>query len=197
MPEHQSQRVIEIMGDAAGHHAQGAQTLLFHELLLGGGQAVESVLELPGALGDEALQGSVLPLQFHVQKSCLKQVADSQKDLVGIQRLGQKILSTLAKRALPSFRGDIRSENENRQIFAGRKRGLDLGDERKAVHVRHVEIQQDDVGLGGMQEFQRFARVRGAHDRAGLGIGEGSLQKAHVGNLIIHDEKASNTECLK
>ena len=147
MAEHQSQRVIKIVGDAASHHAQGAQTLLFHELLLGGGQASESVFELPGALGDEALQGSVLPLQLHVQKPCLKQVADSQKDLMGIQRLSQKILGSLAQRALPSFRGDIRCENQNGQIFAGRKLGLNLGNERKAIDVGHVEIQQNDVRL--------------------------------------------------
>ena len=136
------------------------QPLLFDDVLLGGAQLAEQFLELRGALVHLLLEPLVLLLQFAVEKAVLEQIVDPQDDLEMIERLGHQVLRAHRQRAPLRVDRDVRREHEDRQVISLRDRGLELLDDAKAVEMRHVQVEQHEIGLKFEILRQRLARDR-------------------------------------
>jgi hypothetical protein len=60
--------------------------------------------------------------------------------------------------------------------------------DREAVHDRHVQVEQDDVGQEGAVERLGLGRVTGGVDIAVAGVFEQPLQHEHVAGFVIDDQ---------
>src|SRR5690606_31014417 len=71
-----------------------------------------------------------------------------------------------------------------------RQRLADGGEHREAVHLRHVQVQEDDVRLVGEGEGERAGRLRAPQEVAETRSAEDLRQQVDVGGAVVDDEDA-------
>src|SRR4030095_14983250 len=117
------------------------------------------MLELRSPNAHLLLQQFVLLLQFQMEKPILQQVFHAQHHLGVIERLRDEILRACEKRAPLCLRGDIGREHQNRKIAVRGYGRLEQLHHRKAIKIRHVQIEQHNVGLELEDNRERLSRV--------------------------------------
>lgn len=66
-----------------------------------------------------------------------------------------------------------------------------LLDDREAVHSRHLDVEEDDVGMVLPDSFDRFGSIGGlADDTDGLGLGKESPELVARQPLVVDDQDA-------
>jgi hypothetical protein len=73
---------------------------------------------------------------------------------------------------------------------------VDLVDDLQAAHVRHVQIEQDEIRLEALEHRRRLAWVVGAVETREPGALEQALQQVHVRRLVVDDQDAGFLETL-
>ena len=143
------------MRNAAGHRAERAQALLFHDLLLCIVELVERVLQF-------VRPRPHLLLELLVQEAALEQVAQAELHLGRVERLRDEIARAGGERLAPRLGRHVRGEHDDRQEHVLRDNLLELLHHLVAVHMRHVQIREHEVGLELRKDRNRLAGIRRA-----------------------------------
>lgn len=69
-----------------------------------------------------------------------------------------------------------------------RQDGLEFLHHAKAIHLRHLHVQQDQVVAVGAVQGPYFLGVHGAADVAVAGVPEHLREQVHIGFLVVDDE---------
>ncbi len=146
-------------------------------------------LEVARALPHLRLEDLVLALHLEVQEARLEQRADPQHHLVGVERLGDEVFRPAQERLLPRLRRQVARHHQHRE--EGALGNLAQAVEHlEAVHVRHVEVEQDQVGARVDVELHHLARVARALDPPEPLALEQAPQHEHVRRLVVDDQDA-------
>ena len=65
---------------------------------------------------------------------------------------------------------------------------IQLVDHLQPVHVRHVEVEEDEIRPQPLEHRRRLARVVRAIEAREAGAFEKSPEQLHVGGLVVDDE---------
>ena len=72
-----------------------------------------------------------------------------------------------------------------------RPQAHDLLEELQAVHVRHLDVEGDDIGVQPLDGFARLQRIGGRADHLDFGIAaQGGRDQAPHGGRVVDDEDA-------
>src|SRR5690349_13456529 len=107
-------------------------------------------LKVPSALPNALIQHTVLLLQFKVKKPGFQEVIDSKYRFIQSKWFGEKVLSPQGECCLLALLRQVPRDDQERKIHAFRNAAPQLLKQRQPVHMRHTEVQQDEIGL----EFQ-------------------------------------------
>ena len=102
-------------------------------------------LELARALAHLGFEHLVLTLDLQIEEPRLEQRADPQQHFVGVERLVDEVLRAARQRLAPRLRRHVAGQHQDRQV-AGLGDLVELVHHLQAVHVRHVQVEQDQVG---------------------------------------------------
>src|SRR5688500_424812 len=94
-----------------------------------------------------------------MQVAGLEQVLDSQRDVGRVERLGDELACSEPQRLSPYLGRAVTREDGDREIGVCRNRLRELREHPEAVESRHVEVEEDQVGLDGPIELRRLQRV--------------------------------------
>ena len=83
-----------------------------------------------------------------MEMASLQQILDAKLHLGPVEGLGKKVMGAVRERLLLGLRRVVAGEHQNRQIIVLRDHGGQLIHGGQTVDVRHMEIQQDQVGPG-------------------------------------------------
>ena len=175
------------VGDRLEHHGEraGGQRLVDAVLAafvfggglpFGGDAHVERCLQLGVVLFEPAVQGAGL-----------EQVGDPQQDLGAVEGLGEEVLGAGGQGPLPDFGGDIGGEDEDGQEPAFGHQALEGLHEGEAVEVRHVQVEQDQVGEGTGAAGDRLVGVGKAVHPADPVVEE-AFEQGDVGGQVVDDD---------
>ena len=176
------ERVVQLVGDARQERAHRREFLGLNELL--------------GALAYDLLEALVVTRELLMEQACLEEVADPEKHLDLIERLGQEVLRAALECPALRLHRDVGRQHEDREIGLRWHQRLDLLEDLEPVHVGHREVEQDEVGTGLRVEWQRLARV-GRGSQVGIALTlEHPLEEPHVGGLVVDDQDSGGLEGL-
>lgn len=85
-----AERVVKVVGDAAGHGAKRGEALLLDDLLLRALEFRQRPLQLDGALAHAFLERRVLRLDEEMREACREQVPNAQQNLDLVEGLRQR-----------------------------------------------------------------------------------------------------------
>src|SRR5690606_22121253 len=80
---------------------------------------------------------------------------------------------------------DVGRQYEYRQVGGGRRDVTDLLQQLEAVQPRHVEVEQHDVGLPRLEQFEDALWVRRAENLQVAGTAQNALEQAKVHLLVV------------
>ena len=117
--------------------------------------------QLARPLAHLGLEQLVLALDLDVEEARLEQRLDAQQQLVLLERLVDEVLGAARQRLAPRFRRQVARQDQDRQV---RRLGdlVQLVHHLEPVHVRHVQVEQDEIGPVLDVERADLARVVGA-----------------------------------
>ena len=115
------------------------------------------VLELLRAFADASLELASLLFEQEVAEAGLQQVADPQHDLDGVERLGEKVPGPHRERFLAALREHVRRQHEDGEVSMMSKARREPSEHAEAVEVRHVQVEQQQVGLIAFEELLDIA----------------------------------------
>ena len=183
-----AERVVKVVGDAAGHGAERGEALLLDDLFLRMLEFRQRPLQLDGALADAVLERRVLRLNGEMRKARGEQVPNAQQDFDLVKGLRQEIGRAGGQRALPGRGGDVRGKHDDGQVVVGGGEGAQLPDDGAAIDSGHEPVGEDEVGLEGGEKRGGFARVGGADEVRESGAREDAFEQPDVGLFIVDDE---------
>src|SRR6185436_862674 len=96
---------------------------------------------------DEGLECAVVLLERTVKHPCLQKVSNAQEYFTGIERLCDEILGAEGKRASFRFRRRVAGQHQDRDVTRPHHAGSELLQNGKAIQVRHVKIEQNQIRL--------------------------------------------------
>jgi hypothetical protein len=146
------------------------------------------LLELVGSDLHPLFQRLVLNPELLVQEPNLEHVPDPEQDLVEVEWLGQEVLRPGCQGPSPCLGGRVCGEDEDGQVRVPRGQRLQQLHHFESVHVRHQQIEEDQVRLAFGDQTGDLARLRGARDVAVPSVRQRPLQEPDVGFLVIHDQ---------
>jgi len=116
----------------------------------------------------------------------------------GRDLLGLGVLQDVAGRAGLERRGDLLllDEARHRDDLGLRSFGLDPADRGDAVHVRHQEIHQDDVGLEATGHRHALAAVGGLADNLDVVLEVEEDAQAHPDDRVVVDDEDADPGVL-
>ena len=82
----------------------------------------------------------------------------------------------------------VSRQNKNGQIVVVWNSGTQLSEERVPVHMRHHEIEQNQIGLIKREEFKHLARVVGLTEVRVSALLQDAFEQENVCGLIVYDE---------
>jgi hypothetical protein len=156
-------RQAEHFCEAAGHRtdALGMLTRIVVPVFRGGRQPLEHldarVLQLLRPSVDGFEQGAVLLANVLVEQPGLELIADAQRHLGEIEGLGQKVPGAERQGAVLGLAGNVAAHHEHGQMVLDNAL-LERLDHCKSVAIRHVQIENDQVGWGGREVFLEAPR---------------------------------------
>ena len=96
-------------------------------------------------LATPSLTPIFLSLQLQVQGPGLQEIPDPELHFRPVERFGNKIMCAHGKRPFPAPEVPSPGQDENGQIVVFGDYLAELVHDGDAIHVRHVQIQQDQV----------------------------------------------------
>ena len=118
--------------------------------------------------------------------ACLEEIPHSQANFSAVQRLGQEIVGAEEESAVSRNRPVISGEHDHWQKAQRSASAPEAAQNLKAVWLRHVEVQQEQVGLEVGEGLLGRLRVSYAADFIG-DIGKKALDQLDVGDIVVHD----------
>jgi hypothetical protein len=109
-------------------------------------------------------------------------------DVIEIQRLQQEVEGAVADGVDRGLHGGVPGEQDH---IGGGRAGLELSEQVEAVHLRHHDIGEDDVGGDVGEAAQRLPAVARGDDAMAHG-GHVALERDAVRLVVIHDENADS-----
>jgi hypothetical protein len=115
--------------------------------------------QLQTAFAQGIFQRRALRIKLDVETPHLEKIGDSEKTFQVVKGLEQKIGRTCAKRRALGFLGRISGQHDDRKedFIAGGAKGVE---DRKSIHVRHHQIEQNQVWREGVTSFKGQAGIR-------------------------------------
>ena len=133
-----------------------------------------------GVVGQGRVQVLVLPPELSVPQRPL----DHHEELIEVHGFGEVVVRALLDGLDRPLNGGVRGDDDD----PGHGRPLPkLGGKLKAVHARHVNVGDDDVGLPVVEHAQRLEGIRGGPYRH-LGVTEQLGEARTSGGLVVDDK---------
>src|ERR1700733_16061407 len=89
----------------------------------------------------------------------LQQIPDPQLHLGPVEGLRQEVVGAVRERLLFRLRRIVAGKHENGQIVVLRDYSGQLIHGSQAVNMRHMQVQQDEIGLHFLETLKELARV--------------------------------------
>ncbi|KQV52080.1 hypothetical protein ASC93_05445 [Massilia sp. Root335] len=137
--------------------------------------------------GVEAGQAQAVFARLGVQQPHLEHIADAREHLDLVERLADEILGPRFQRA-QLVRG-LGGDHQHRQIALAFQRPQAFED-LEPVHVRHVQVEHDDVVAVGAMQVEHGARVGHERDAGVAGVFEHVAEQLDVRFLVVDDQDA-------
>ena len=114
--------------------------------------------QLEAAFAQRIFQRGALGIELDVKTPHLEEIGDAKKNFELVERLEEKVGGARGERAAFRFLIGIGGKDDDREknFVAGGTKGMK---DRKAIHVRHHQIEQDKVGGKGIANFERGAGI--------------------------------------
>ena len=146
-------------------------------------------LELAGALAHLGLEHLVLALDLEVEEPRLQEGADAEQHLVRMERLADEVLRAARQRLTLRSLAQITGQHQDREV--ARLRDLvQLIEHRQTIHVRHVQVEQNQIRPETHVRFGNLPRIHRAFDAAEAGALQHSAQERDVLRLVVDDQDA-------
>ncbi len=143
--------------------------------------------ELAGPLADLRLEHLVLALDLKIQEARFEQRADPEQDLVAVERFVDEVLGAARQRLSTDLGRHVARQHQDWQIARFGKL-VQTVEHFQTVHVRHVQVQQDQIGAEPHVEVGCLAGIVGALDPREPAPLEEPAQHVHVRDFVVHDE---------
>jgi hypothetical protein len=118
---------------------------------------------------------------------------DARFHLDQVKRFAHKVFGTGLQRTQLVAR--LGRDHQHRQIVVGVV-GFQAFQHLKAVHHRHLQVQQDQVKRLAPVQRTHSSGVLRAADLGVAGCGQHLLKQEHVGRLVVHDKNAGVEQVL-
>ncbi len=125
------------------------------QLMVGSSEFVGQLRSLQYLL----FQRCILGLQLKMKMASLQQILHPKLYLGPVERLGEKVMGAVRQCLLLRLRCVVAREHENWQIVIVRDHRGELIHSGKAVDVRHMEVEHDQVRPDLLEHLQDVARV--------------------------------------
>jgi hypothetical protein len=146
-------------------------------------------LQLARPVAHLPLENLILALHLEVEEPRLEQRSDPQQYLVTVKRFVQKIFRP-AREGFPlCFRSVIAGQHQNRKV-ARLNDLIELVHHLKPVPVRHVKVQEDEVGPEPDVYLGDLSGIGGRFNLAEPCAFQQPSQEIDVRRLVVHDEDA-------
>ena len=150
--------------------------------------------QLFGLHPHHGVQGGGLVVQESVRQMHIQQVAHPHQQLGAVERLGQVVAGPGTqgfKQVLLAMLG--RQDHDRWQ--QGRPQGLELLHDLKAIQVRHVQVEQDEVGLCVLIQADHPARVFHQHQLLIALHAQHLVEQLQVDWFVVHGHDAFAPRC--
>lgn len=118
----------------------------------------------------------------------MQEVADPEQDLRDVERLGEEVARTVGQGPLLGLPGHVGREDEDREeLFLGDVLAQLLQD-GEPVEARHVEVQQDEVGLIRLEQLDGDLGVARGHEAFVPPLPDAADEQIDVRLLVVHDQ---------
>jgi hypothetical protein len=112
-----------------------------------------------------------------------------RQQLVGVKRLGHVVHCAELEATHDVARLGLRGQEDDRDV-APLRRSLDTRAGLETVHLRHHDVQQDQVRPHRGQHVERLSAVGGDADRVAFFPQDGG-EGLDVGGGVLHDQNAA------
>jgi hypothetical protein len=148
------------------------------------------------AFAQGVFQGGALRIQLDVKPPHLEEIGDAQKDFHLVERLKQKIGRAGGEGSASGGLVGIGREHDDREkdLAAGGPQGMKDG---KSIHVRHHQIEEDQVRRELVANFEGQAGIGNGPHLFVTCFGEHVLQKLDVHRFVINNEDLHPAERLR
>ena len=141
-----------------------------------------------GPVEDGLFELLLLAFELRVQLARHEQVADPQERFDAVERLGEEVAGAHRQRALLDRGRVVGGHDEDRQVAFGGEQGANGLHHLEAVHVRHVEVEDDQVRPDLGEPRDRVARIGDAAHVLTASAAQQPIEHPHVPRLVVHDE---------
>src|SRR5579859_33598 len=128
--------------------------------------------------------------ELHVELARVQQVAHPQHHLGPVERLGQEVVGPEPESAVAGQPAAVRAEHDHRQVAEADPGAAQPPQDLQAVRLRHVKVEQHEVGFESHELVLGQPRVVEGLDLEVRVLFEDGLEQLRVGGLVIHDEDA-------
>ena len=161
--------------------------------ILGGARQAVDDLDVRAGEGarpllDRLLEPLLLALELGVELARDQQVADAQQRLDAVERLGQEVARAHRQRPLLDRRRVVGRDDQHRQVALDGEQRPQRLHHLEAVEVRHVQVEDDQVGPRDRHLADHLARVGQRGDVAAARGRQQPVEHPHVGRLVVDDE---------
>ena len=167
-------------------------------ILGGAGEPVDDLDVRAGERARPLLDGQLEPLllalELRVELPGDEQVADPQQRLDAVERLGEEIARPHRQRPLLHRRRVVGGDDQHRQVALDGEQRPQRLHHLEAVEVRHVQVEDDQVGPRDRHLADDLARVGEGGDVAAARGGQQPIEHAHVGRLVVDDEDSRRAQ---
>ena len=177
------------MRDAGRHGTERAETFALDEMILRVAQFGEGFAQLRGTFAHAVLQERLLVAELQMLVPRFEQILDAQQHLDGVERLGEKIRGADGQRATLGFEPDVGGQHEDGHALRRHEILRELLHHAEAVEVRHVQVEQDEVGLARLTQREHPARIGRGDDLRVTAELEQVFEERDVHGLVVDDEE--------
>ena len=129
------------------------------------------------------------PQLLHLHRS-----AQRRDEVLAVDRLLDEIVGAAAQRLHGQVVLPVPRDQQGRRI---RPERADLGEEREAVHPRHLDVADDRIVVGGRDPAERLSRgVAGVHRHRVESQPEGLGKGLQQGDVVVDDEDACRAHAV-
>ena len=129
-----------------------------------------------------------MPLHAEMEEPGFHQIFDAQHHLGVVDRLADKVLGPARERTAAGGDRHVGGEDEDGEVFFGGNGRLELLHDLESGEVRHIEVDEDDVGGVFEKGGESLAGVRDSPDVGKAGNFQHAFEESDVGRLIVHDQ---------